>query len=898
MKNTVVVRFITEYSLREYHDFLNDYASLPACYERRFPQAMTILDLWKTIENKVEKQELKDPLLADTRTIHYFGLWFFDAVPNCSSPTELDIRPLPLQLGECSKHESTLGDYLNRISRVLRKPWAPTLCFLIHPIFSKRKSEIRSVGALQNAINSTKFFIGKFFSPGRSHDVRSSNQSLVVAGFPFLKLSSVWKGPHPLLVLFVELLRTFLDTEASRVFQEVDIEEFVQESLKTYLPSNTGAAPLSMNDPLHIIDRIYLESGKSFQYLPPDNPSQVIDTLQSMPAYRTDETFPPIIVFALPPSPKALELHKQAYAYGVPPNDLDIYEEDTEYEEIHQTSKRRVNETCAVVETSQTTRFQSGELKLPDIVSKNNSPLNEVTASTKRFYQCDKTGDALVMTTSSISNSPLLAAPRYPPRVPFFPSCTPVEWHASLMNSKITISLKLYDPIAVISRWENTSGHPLDTSMLDDYPQTLVEPTTPSSDVPNSARRLSRCPPLKVVDVHVDFRWPYRLALRWLCWHLGVNADYCLIQPAPPLSIKECPTFTTHLSPSEAEYLSSIYTWSPERSEYISNEFAAQKPTMPVDRAIRLEELHNYFTQRYRLMCPREINGTSKGPAHSIVSYHVCLLPRRVMDPTLGFMQSEFIHTKSPVVPLDDGSRLILVKVFNKNVQNVGSVLVEFNKNTPTLVSKFIEKIKESITPCMEAKGAMKSLTYRLVWEGAPYSGIKSSHQITLPPSRLDIITDELLTSRLSTLTLGFQFASPLRLEPDFTEVELRSLSSATSLPPFMTLAEQIASNRTLCLTVVHQNRDHQFFGHPFYILISSSDTLRMIKDKMLQLLQIPHIEFSKWKFFVFDYEHISFIRDDEVPDFSRGKPVCFLAVHKYFYAPEERVKTAQLHIK
>jgi hypothetical protein len=151
---------------------------------------MLLLDLWKIITNQIAKEKIQDPLLLQEHKSYHCGLWFFDATSIRPSLCQFDIRPFPCHLSETTKRESTLEDHLNWMSRSLRKPWSPTLSILIHPITLKKKSEIRSVGALQSALTNFKFFIAKIFSPGSSTDPYATDQCLVFAALPPLKVNA------------------------------------------------------------------------------------------------------------------------------------------------------------------------------------------------------------------------------------------------------------------------------------------------------------------------------------------------------------------------------------------------------------------------------------------------------------------------------------------------------------------------------------------------------------------------------------------------------------------------------------------------------------------------------------------------------------------------------------
>lgn len=180
---------MTETSLRNYTGFLKDINDLPACFEARYARSMTMLELWKTIDNQVAKQEFSDALLADLHEAYYYGLWYFDASVGRAASRVCDVRPIPCHFSDCPKREFTLGDHLSWLARSLRKPWAPTLTLLIHPLFSRRRPEIRSLNTLQNTVNEFRFFIAKFFSPGQSKNLCSNDQSLVIAGLPALRIT-------------------------------------------------------------------------------------------------------------------------------------------------------------------------------------------------------------------------------------------------------------------------------------------------------------------------------------------------------------------------------------------------------------------------------------------------------------------------------------------------------------------------------------------------------------------------------------------------------------------------------------------------------------------------------------------------------------------------------------
>lgn len=116
-------------------------------------------------------------------------------------------------------------------------------------------------------------------------------------------------------------------------------------------------------------------------------------------------------------------------------------------------------------------------------------------------------------------------------------------------------------------------------------------------------------------------------------------------------------------------------------------------------------------------------------------------------------------------------------------------------------MSRFIEKAKTLFTPAMECRGASKECRYRLVWTTTPYADPIGIQQTNIVVSRLHMLNDQLLASRLTFLSRGFQFGSPLRLEPDFTDAQLRDLSVSESLPAVMSLTEQISAPRALVRT-------------------------------------------------------------------------------------------------
>lgn len=943
VRNCVKVRYITEVSLRGYKGFLNDLSSLPARLEGRYPRSMTMLDLWKTVDTQVARRELIDPLLSDTHETHYYGLWYFDAAVSRSSSRALDLRPLACHLSECPKREFTLGDHLNWVARSLRKVWAPTLSLLVHPLFTRRRPEVRSLGALQNTLSDSRFFIAKFFSPGRSTDPQSCDQSLVVAGLPVLKFPKDKRHTSPLILLFVELLRTLMDSPTTPIFDEPEIEEFVQKAIKLYIPQ-TGNGNRSVEDPLRVAERVYVEFGGMFEHLT-GSPVSVLERIELSRHFRVDEWFPPVIVFALPPSIEALQMHSKAKLYSTSPGLVNVYEDDITY---GKSTMVDYSVKCEAQGGSSSPAPDdrgpgSGELKLPDGVPKEPADDSRVAvcdmspcAWKRNSKQQDETDDMSLLPVAELQAfdgscpTPFLPARRYPPSVPRYPSCTPVDWHAALTRSKILVTLKLYDPIATLSRWEDASGHPvgLDTSgpelmlgnsaitsslaedpvALKEFVDKKLESASDSfqrlttGDVESTLRL--RCPPIKEVKVEVDLRWPYRLALRWLCWHLGVDADYCIVQPVPPLSVSEAPAFTTRLSPAEAEYLTSLLSWNVGRSHYSTPATATTTAATPVSQCSescsRLEDLHSYFLQRQGITRFREVTYPADEVFESGVQYHLSILPRPLTDASLGFVPPTAKDTAAGKIlsEVDNGRRLVLVRVFNEKVENVGCVLVDLNKDEPPTVVEFVEKAKALFTSTMQLRGAHKHLRYRLVWTGVPYADPSGIQQTNVLLSRLDVVNDQLLAARLPLLARGFQFGSPLRLEPDFSDAQIRDLTVSESLSPVMSLPEQVAVPRALCLTVLHQNRDRQYFGHPFFIIVSSCDTLKTMKEKIQAKLGFADAPFGKWKFFVYDYEHTSFLKDDEVPDFSRGRPPCLLAVHRNLYAPEEKSRALQLHIK
>lgn len=86
----------------------------------------------------------------------------------------------------------------------------------------------------------------------------------------------------------------------------------------------------------------------------------------------------------------------------------------------------------------------------------------------------------------------------------------------------------------------------------------------------------------------------------------------------------------------------------------------------------------------------------------------------------------------------------------------------------------------------MEKRGVDRSLHHRLVWIGTVRTTpqLVPTSQLTILPNRIEILDDNLFQSRLAYLSKGFQFDTPLRIEPDFTLRETEALRVAEELPP------------------------------------------------------------------------------------------------------------------
>ncbi|EKX72673.1 Ubiquitin carboxyl-terminal hydrolase family member protein [Theileria equi strain WA] len=77
-------------------------------------------------------------------------------------------------------------------------------------------------------------------------------------------------------------------------------------------------------------------------------------------------------------------------------------------------------------------------------------------------------------------------------------------------------------------------------------------------------------------------------------------------------------------------------------------------------------------------------------------------------------------------------------------------------------------------------------------------------------------------------------FAAPLRFSPDWTSEEYKLIERRDCLP----------------LTVIHQTPDHEYFGHPFQILVSPNWTLGEIKSAIKGKIDIQKKEWDRWTFY------------------------------------------------
>lgn len=60
-----------------------------------------------------------------------------------------------------------------------------------------------------------------------------------------------------LVAFFIELLHTLMDNATTPLFEQQDIEDFVQKAYKMYLPSTATGARVT-EDPLRVAERVYL----------------------------------------------------------------------------------------------------------------------------------------------------------------------------------------------------------------------------------------------------------------------------------------------------------------------------------------------------------------------------------------------------------------------------------------------------------------------------------------------------------------------------------------------------------------------------------------------------------------------------------------------------------------
>lgn len=100
----------------------------------------------------------------------------------------------------------------------------------------------------------------------------------------------------------------------------------------------------------------------------------------------------------------------------------------------------------------------------------------------------------------------------------------------------------------------------------------------------------------------------------------------------------------------------------------------------------------------------------------------------------------------------------------------------------------------------MKKRGANKNLPHRLLWVGTPkpVQSLLAPDQVCICPNRLEILDDTTLRDRATYLTKGFQFDTPLRIEPDFTSEQKDALRVSESLPPLSTPAVLSEAPRAL----------------------------------------------------------------------------------------------------
>lgn len=306
---------------------------------------------------------------------------------------------------------------------------------------------------------------------------------------------------------------------------------------------------------------ILVEFGGAFEHLTGTSAS-ILERLESNRYFRIDEWFPPVIVFALPPSVEALQLHSKAELYSVSPSLVDVYDDDTDFLDPSNETRMAntkvaeytndnaefittpkdlalkphdsfsdnalkdvgnkalmtsnsalkkgpstigskepdhiLKENDSALEASENVRkdFDSivrnvgdhvkvkmdREMKEPDnllptlnVGSKNSSAEDHgedcrffasetflETRSRQSDGQQSADGACCILDAQAFDGTfatGFLPARRFPPRVPVYPNCTPIDWHSSLTRSKISITLKLYDPLAVSVRFLFSTFH-------------------------------------------------------------------------------------------------------------------------------------------------------------------------------------------------------------------------------------------------------------------------------------------------------------------------------------------------------------------------------------------------------------------------------------------------------
>eukprot|EP00375_Theileria_parva_P000851 XP_763521.1 hypothetical protein [Theileria parva strain Muguga] len=474
-----------------------------------------------------------------------------------------------------------------------------------------------------------------------------------------------------------------------------------------------------------------------------------------------------------------------------------------------------------------------------------------------------------------------------------------IQWKLN----NIQVTFKMYDPLQLLSTWKNCSNsviHINDGDLNGDGAEnaSLVENNSVESNLDSS---------VKSVDLVVDLRMPCKHVLRYVSWLFGVDPCHVLIFSGNPQNFE---TIGSHLyslddfsnrdnslgytqkplihlftiqgnlvmpnnlnlyhNPASArlsqrlsQSLSYDPTVHPENAENADNSDQADELDNVMDEDYDLDEEYDddgygRRTGRYNL---RRLSAFRRSQTHEENVIHLGMLFEPYYKWNFKF---------------DQESANVVAQLFNEKAQVISALMFKVPiKFTVAQLCKVVSnyynkalnpnnKVKHSVDPTkIESKIETKN----------EHPAFLLVDVITCVYSIVDMDTNVLDLPQYNNNSVRNLFSAPLRFVPNWAPEQY----------------ELIQQNKLCPLTVFHQTPDHEYFGHPFQVLVAPTWNFLQIKTHIKNTLEVPKKLWDRWTFYQVTESHArSWKSNDDFLDWDNPN-IKLLAEHP---KPYEKSKT------